>query len=379
MMRLISILVLSLCVVTASGKDAPAVPVVNDPAIVKAMTTAARALLESVKGEPEFAERLRNYSMEDKLLLTLNDGRRQQWMYWPPTERSGLSIDLMLPKHRALMHELLWTLLSAKGYHKLVNIMQLETFLQATSNSGFPRGIEDYSVTLFGEPSDTVPWAWRFEGHHISLSITIVPGYGFTVTPSFLGTDPAEVPYGAMAGLRVLRVEEDTGRQLINSLSESQRRVAMLPGDPEFNAKAGFSYAYDTPWDLYASNILKDRSEWDTWKTQLKPDGIAFTAMNKEQQATLLALLDEVFSTYRPEVAASYRSSLDLNVLKFAWIGGLKKNEPHYYRIQGSDFLFEYDDAQGNGNHIHEVWRSRSGDFGDDLLMRHRAAEHSQQ
>ena len=75
-MRLISILVLSLCAVTASGKDAPAVPVVNDPAIVKAMTIAARALLDSVKGEPEFAERLRNYSMEDKLLLTFNDGRR---------------------------------------------------------------------------------------------------------------------------------------------------------------------------------------------------------------------------------------------------------------------------------------------------------------
>lgn len=378
MIRYITIFILVLSGLPAFAKDAPVVPVVNDPALVKSMTVAARALLESVKGEPEFAERLRRYSMEDKLLLTLNDAHRQEWQYWPPTERSGLSIDLMLPKHRALMHELIWSILSTPGYHKLLNIMQLENYLQATSNSGFPRGIEDYSVTLFGEPSDTLPWAWRFEGHHVSMSITIVPGYGFTVTPTFLGTDPAEVPAGPLAGLRVLRVEEDLGRKLMTSLSEAQRKVATLPGDPEFNTKAGFTYAYDTPWDLYASNILKDRSQWDDWKTQLNPEGIKFSAMTADQQAILLSLLDEVFSTYRPEVAATYKKSLDLDALKFAWIGGLKKNESHYYRIQGSDFLFEYDDAQGNGNHIHEVWRSKSGDFGDDLLMHHRMAEHSQ-
>jgi hypothetical protein len=43
--------------------------------------------------------------------------------------------------------------------------------------------------------------------------------------------------------------------------------------------------------------------------------------------------------------------------------------------VQGKDFVFEYDNAQGNGNHVHEVWRSRAGDFGDDLLRRHKASE----
>jgi hypothetical protein len=37
--------------------------------------------------------------------------------------------------------------------------------------------------------------------------------------------------------------------------------------------------------------------------------------------------------------------------------------------------VFEYDNAQGNGNHVHEVWRSRGGDFGEDLLRRHKASE----
>jgi hypothetical protein len=374
MVRFVLILVFAWWSSVAGAQSAGAPPAVKDPATAKAMTAAARALLESVRGEPEFSERLRNYSMEDRLLLTLDDPQRQQWAYWP-TDRSGLSIGLMHTKHRLLLHELLFTLVSAKGYQKLLNIMQLETFLEATSSTGFPRGMEAYCLTLFGTPSEDTPWAWRFEGHHISLSITVVPGQGFSVTPTFLGADPAEVPFGALAGERVLRVEEDLGRALVTSLSDAQRRTAILKGDAEFNTKAGFSYAYDTPWDLHASNIFKERKDWDSWKTELTPDGIAFAALQGAQQATLLALLDEMFTTYRPEVADTYRKSLDLDALKFAWIGGLKKGEPHYYRIQGKDFVFEYDNAQGNGNHVHEVWRSRAGDFGEDLLRRHKATE----
>lgn len=360
---------------TAFGQRAPNTPAVEDPAIARAMTAAARALLDAVRGDPEFSERLRSYSMEDRLLLTLDSPERESWAYWP-TERSGLSLDLMHSKHRALTHELLWLLLSNRGYHKLLNIMQLENVLQATSGTGFPRGIEEYSVTLFGEPSDTAPWAWRFEGHHISLSITVAPGLGFTVTPTFLGADPADVQLGPLAGLRVLRVEEDLGLQLASSLTPAQQRLAVVPGTPEWNRAGGFTYPNDVPWDIIAAPILRDRSDWGSWKTELQPDGIPFGDLDGAQQATLLAILDEIFTTYRPEIAEVYRSSLDLEGLRFAWIGGMKKGEPHYYRIQTRDFLFELDNVQGNANHIHEVWRSRAGDFGEDLLRRHRAAAH---
>jgi hypothetical protein len=350
-------------------------PAVTDAAVASSMTAAARALLDSVRGDPEFSERLRGYSMEDRLLLPLDSPEREKWAYWP-TERAGLSIDLMHVKHRVLAHELLWVLLSNRGYHKLLNIMQLENVLQPTSGTGFPRGVEDYSVTLFGEPSDEAPWAWRFEGHHISLSVSVVPELGFTVTPTFLGADPADVGFGPLAGVRVLRVEEDLALELASSLTPAQLAMAVVEGDAEFNRKGGFSYPDDTPWDLIATNILRERSDWDSWKTTLQPDGIAFEALDGAQQAKLLAILDEIFTTYRPEVADTYRRSLDLDALRFAWIGGRNKGEPHYYRVQTGDFLFEFDNVQGNANHIHEVWRSRAGDFGEDLLRRHRATAH---
>ena len=55
----------------------------------------------------------------------------------------------------------------------------------------------------------------------------------------------------------------------------------------------------------------------------------------------------------------------------FAWAGGIEPGEGHYYRIQGTGFLLEYDNTQNNANHIHTVWRDYKHDFGDDLLKRH--------
>ena len=367
MTRLISIIAALLAASAAPAQPDRRVGETPETAELAAvMTAAASALLESIRGDPEFSEVLRGYSMEDHLLLAPDSPEKRNWTYWP-TERAGLKLDLMHTKHRALTQELMWTLLSAKGYYKILNIMQLENVLAATSGTGFPRGIEDYTVTLFGEPSAEVSWAWRLEGHHVSLNVAVAPDGRVSVTPTMLGADPAEIGFGPLAGVRVLRVEEDVGRALIESLSEEQRAVAILAGDRAYNAKHGYTYPYDAPWDLYASNILKPRDEWDDWKAVLRPDGIAFGDLDGAQQAMLLEILDEVFSTYRPEVAEGYRRSLDLDALRFAWIGGLRKGEPHYYRVQAGDFLFEYDNVQGGGNHVHEVWRSRSGDFGDGL------------
>jgi hypothetical protein len=349
-----------------------------DPAVADAMFAAAAKLLASVRGDPEFNEALRRFSMEDELLLGVDDPARRDWSYWP-RERVGLKVDVMHAKHRALLHELLWTALSAEGYHKMINIMQLEYVLQPVSTTGFPRGIEEYTVTLFGEPSQTQPWAWRFEGHHVSLSVSIVPGAGISVTPAFLGADPAEVAVGPLAGFRVLRVEEDLGRALAISLDARQRTQGILEGDAEFNAhvaRFGFAYENNTPWDLIASNIMKDPARWEEWREALRPDGIKVADLNPEQRALVAALLDEILGVYRPAFAAKYWKTVELDDLSFAWIGSLEPKQPHYYRLQGPDFVFEYDNAQGNGNHIHEVWRSRAGDFGDDLLKRHYEAAH---
>ena len=56
------------------------------------------------------------------------------------------------------------------------------------------------------------------------------------------------------------------------------------------------------------------------------------------------------------------------DAVKFAWAGSLKPGVGHYYRVEGPTFVIELcnvqPDAEGNpANHIHCMWRDRTGDF----------------
>ena len=64
------------------------------------------------------------------------------------------------------------------------------------------------------------------------------------------------------------------------------------------------------------------------------------------------------------------------NKIYFAWAGGTEPRQPHYYRVQGPEFLIEYDNTQNNANHVHAVWRDLKNDFGDDILRKHYDESH---
>ena len=99
----------------------------------------------------------------------------------------------------------------------------------------------------------------------------------------------------------------------------------------------------------------------------------------------LLALIEEYASAQPKALAAERVAKLKkagLDGVKFAWMGGIEKGAPHYYRVQGPTFLIEYDCVQNGANHIHAVWRDFDGDFGVDLLEQHykkSAHHHGQQ
>ena len=61
----------------------------------------------------------------------------------------------------------------------------------------------------------------------------------------------------------------------------------------------------------------------------------------------------------------------EVEAIRFGWAGSTVRGKPHYYRVQGPQFLIEYDASQNDGNHIHTVWRDFGGDFGRDLLREH--------
>ena len=96
--------------------------------------------------------------------------------------------------------EILATAFAARGLDQVRGLITIERILgELTGSHGF-RDPGNYALAIVGDPAGNGPWAWRFEGHHLSLSALVAPGHGVSVTPAFFGANPARVPAGHAHG-----------------------------------------------------------------------------------------------------------------------------------------------------------------------------------
>ena len=287
-----------------------------------------------------------------KAVFDLKDAERYDWNF-VPLIRKGLTFKEMTPGQHLLGQALLSSALSQRGYMKAVTIMSLDDILKEMEHGTGPvRDPELYYVSIFGKPDANGTWAWRVEGHHLSLNFVIVGGTNITVTPSFFGSNPAEVRTGPRTGLSVLGSEENLGRQLVKSLNDEQKKIAI--------------YTNTAPREIITGNQRKANF--------LVPTGLAASKMDKAQQALLQQIIEEYVRRYRPELADADLQKIEKGgweKISFAWAGGVEPGQGHYYRVQGPTFLMEFDNTQNDANHIHTVWRDLENDFGEDLLRAH--------
>ena len=292
-----------------------------------------------------------------RVKFPFGDGERLNW-HFIPRPRKGLPFKEMDPAQQRLAHAFLSSGLSQRGYMKATTIMSLEAVLKELEQGKGPaRDAELYYVSVFGEPSDSATWGWRVEGHHLSLNFTLAEGQLVASTPSFFGSNPAEVREGPRRGLRTLAGEEDRGRDLLQSLDEKQRAAVVINKEAFKEILSGNSRKADVG----------------------PPVGLPAAKMTRKQVDLLTALLEEYAGNMPADVAAARLEQVrraGIEKVHFAWAGGITRGQPHYYRVQGPTFLIEYDNTQNNANHIHAVWRNFDGDFGADLLGIHLAESH---
>jgi len=282
------------------------------------------------------------------------DRDRLDWHY-VPRSRNGIALKELDPAGREAVHGLLRSALSASGYRKVVNIVELELVLREIETFGWMRDAERYHLTVYGAPDRARRWGWRFEGHHLSLNFTLAGDKMAVDTPSFFGTNPATVAGGPKQGLRALGEEHDAGWALLESLGEAQRREAV------FEAR--------TYGDIVTGN--RDKVE------PLDAAGISAAKLDERQRALLWKLVETYARSFEPGLAEARLARAKqggIEAIRFGWAGSIARGKPHYYRVQGPLFLIEYDASQNDGNHIHTVWRDFTGDFGRDLLREHYAA-----
>jgi hypothetical protein len=281
------------------------------------------------------------------------DATRTAWHFVPKNDRKGVQLRDMTDEQQEAALALLRSVVSATGYDKATGIMQLDELLRIIEGEKAKniRDAKRYYVTLFGTPADSGSWGLSIEGHHLSLNVTIRDGVVVDSTPQFLGANPAEVkttfPGLPPTGHRVLRDEETLAFELVNSLDEEQRQKAVIAVEP--------------PREIRAAGEPQAVRE--------AMAGIAHVDLNTVQQAVLRRLVD-VYCRVMPDAVAEERLGLidRWDDVHFAWAGSLEPGIGHAYRVEGPTFAIEFvnvqPDAEGNpANHIHCIWRDRTGDF----------------
>ena len=214
-----------------------------------------------------------------------------------------------------------------------------------------------YFVALFGAPGGDAPWGFRYEGHHLSLNVTVKPGAAPAATPLFLGAEPRVVPAGQPeAGAAVLGEEEATARALLAALPEALRARATLP--------------YEEGRGLMLGQLRRIAHGAGVGVTRGEAPPAA--------QAQFDRLIDEFADLFAPEIAAARRAEIDAagrDALRFAWADAPEPPGAFYWRLSGPRTLIEMDNTT-DGDHVHAVWHDLRNDFGDDLLAAHYRTSH---
>jgi hypothetical protein len=295
-------------------------------------------------------------------LFPIDDREWRLWINTPGPARQGTDMRAMSDDQRTLVTELVAASLSAKGMKKTQDIMKLnETLGEITKNANFTQW--RYFLTVMGTPSDTEPWGWQIDGHHLVINYFVL-GDQVVMTPTFMGSEPVRADMGKFQGTIVLQDEQDKGFRLFTALTPEQRATATIRGDK--------GMAEETLAGAYQDNA------------SLNFAGIRFTVLNEHQQELLLNLVSEYIDNLRDGHAQVRMDEVrqHLRDTYFAWIGGTDPSGVFYYRVQSPVVIIEFDHQQeiarsprlpvASRNHIHTVVRTPNGnDYGKDLLRQH--------
>ena len=291
-----------------------------------------------------------------------------EWRKWANQHiyyRQGLSFEAMTPAQRDAAFAMLETSLSARGLALTRDIMRLnETLGELNGNNFVEYGEWKFWITVMGEPSETEPWGWQLDGHHLNVNYFVL-GDQVVMTPAFWGSEPAVARSGKYAGTSIMADEQTRALALIRALDDSQRRAAIL----DVNKTANNILA-----QAFSDNVVLDYA------------GVRAETFSEPQRKQLLDLVGLYVGNMRDGHARVRMSEVAARIedTYFAWIGGTRDDSVYYYRIQSPVILIEFDHQTPiglrhlypagvpNREHIHSVVRTPNGnDYGKDLLRQH--------
>ena len=302
-------------------------------------------------------------AMRPDALYPFDDDERED-IRFAPLLLDGARHGTLPDEAASLAEQLLALSLSPRGLDTARQIRRNELAVARQDEAGWLPGwlvrrLRDpgrYFVALFGVPSQPSAWGFRYEGHHLSLNVTVLPGAVPASTPLFLGAQPRVVPAGEPdAGAAVLGAEEAAARALLAALPEPLRARATLP--------------YQGGRGLMLGQVRRIARDGTL--------GVTRGEVPAEAQAQFDRLVELFAGLFTPEIADARRAEIDAagrDALRFAWAEAAEPPGAYYWRLSGPRTLIEMDNTT-DGDHVHAVWHDPQGDFGDDLLAAHYRSE----
>ncbi|WP_341227619.1 DUF3500 domain-containing protein [uncultured Arcticibacterium sp.] len=290
----------------------------------------------------------------------INDNEWRRWSNIDYYERKGVGLKELTKTQKELVFQILKESLSLKGFKKTQDIMKMEQYLARLTGEHELLGSDLYWFSFMGTPSDTQPWGWQIDGHHLVINYFIL-GDQIVMTPTFMGSEPNHIVDGENAGTRTFKQEERLGLKFYKSLNPQQKKAATLFDKKDYNyLQAG----------AYSDNAI------------IPYKGLKLSSLDKAQRRTLEELIFEYIGNIK-EGHAEIRMEEVLEHLEethFSWIGATNGSEPFYYRIHSPVVMIEFDHQkpiflEGSApskKHVHTIVRTPNGnDYGKDLLKQH--------
>lgn len=289
----------------------------------------------------------------------------EEWLKWNNVHRytrQGVNFKEMTEAQRERAFAMMRAGLSAKGFERSRNVMRLNGYIAELLNRPEEYGEWLYHLTVMGTPSDTGPWGWQLDGHHLIVNYFVL-GDQVVMTPTFMGSEPVTATQGQYAGVSVMQDEQNKGLAFMRALSAEQHAQATLQATKTANAPIA---------QAFRDNNVLDYA------------GVPGSKLNAGQRSLLLELVGEYVGNMADGHAKvrmeEVRAHLDRTY--FAWIGGTGNDDVFYYRIHSPVILIEFDHqspvalpgARGvpTRAHVHSVVRTPNGnDYGKDLLRQH--------
>ena len=297
----------------------------------------------------------------DRTLFPVDDLEWRRWSNIHIATRQGVGLLEMDAAQTAAAFGLMAATLSARGFETSRDIMRLEGHLADLMDDHNEYGERRYWFTVMGEPSQSGPWGWQFDGHHLVVNCFVL-GDQMVLTPTFMGSEPTRADTGRFAGTAILEEELAAGLALVNALDDAQRTVAII--DPN---KTG---------DNNHGEQFQDNAV-------VPYEGIRLSELDEAQRELALELVSLYTGNLRDGHAEVRLSEVvrHWDDTYFAWVGGTGPDAVFYYRIHSPVIMIEYD-HQGpvaldgpnrpSRNHVHTVVRTPNGnDYGKDLLKQH--------